>query len=70
MFNSEKLFSKFSNHRALIWQSYTKNQLNYSEILTASKIVRTELQEYIKNGQNNIGVLLHHSAEIVPVILG
>lgn len=71
MFNSENLFGKYSNQLAVIWQSLTDHQqLTYDEIIKASKIVKTELQEYIKNDQHNIGVLLHHSVEIVPVILG
>lgn len=74
MFNSEKLFCKYSNQLAVKWQSSTNHfTLNYDEIIQGSKLVADALlgvsQEFMKN-EGNIGVLLHHSAEIVPVILG
>lgn len=71
MFNSEKLFSKFSNQRALIFQSFADgnhDRFNYDKVIEASKIVKNALREFIHN--DNIGVLFDHSAEIVPVILG
>lgn len=72
MFNSKELFSKFSNQRAIIFQSSSGKieQFRYDELIEVSKIVKSALQEFIKNDQNNIGVLFDHSAEIVPVILG
>lgn len=72
MFNSEKLFSKFSNQRALIFQSFAGNQdrFNYDEVIEASKMVKSALREFLNNDLNNIAVLFGHSAEIVPVILG
>ncbi|KAJ6647363.1 Beta-alanine-activating enzyme [Pseudolycoriella hygida] len=72
MFKSEQLFGKFSNRRAVIWEASTgKVQFTYDDILRATKIVAKALQRYItQNNQKNVGVLLHHSAEIAPVILG
>lgn len=72
MFNIKNLFSKFSNGQcAIIWQSSTEQKkVNYDEVINASKIVNSALHEFIKNGQNKVGVLLHHSTEIIPVILG
>lgn len=73
MFNSEKLFSKFLNRSAIVWQrgfSESPIQFSYADIIEASKIVEGALQEYINGQDNNIGVLLDHSAQIVPVILG
>ncbi|XP_037031308.1 beta-alanine-activating enzyme isoform X2 [Bradysia coprophila] len=72
MFSSEKLFGKYGKGRAIIWQSSNQDQeqFSYDELIKASKIVETTIRECTRNGQNNIGVLLNHSAEIVPVIIG
>lgn len=72
MFDSEKLFSKFANQRAVIWRrsSEIEEQFNFDDIIKASKAVKGDVQEFMKNGHSNIAVLLDHSAVIVPVILG
>lgn len=70
MFNSDTLFSNYLNQRALIWQSSeSQDQFSYEEIIKGSKTVKSALQEFFKNDQNNIGVLLNR-CEIIPVIIG
>lgn len=73
MFKSEKLLAKYSNQLAVIWENAFGNQdkFSYDEIIKASNVVKRELLEFLdRNYDQNIGVLLDHSAVIVPVILG